>query len=135
MHCRAKTSEEVMKHRIQVKSLKEEREDEDMCHKILKINKKKVNTLLNDLMQKKREDIKYTKQRYMYWIVLSKLIKMARLLFHKQKLVRQRKELIEIKLHKLTRIYIFLKGKLGTIEPDFYKRTHHRLTTYSFTQL
>lgn len=134
MHSRAKTSEEVMRHRVQVKSLKEEREDEDMCHKILKINKRKVNRLLDDVMQRKREDIEHTKQCYKYWIVLSRLIKMARLVFHKQKLVRQRKELIEIKLHKLTRIYVFLKSRLGTIEPDFSKRARHRLTTYPFAQ-
>jgi hypothetical protein len=130
MHSRIKTSEEVTRHRLQVKNLKEEREDEERCNIILKINKRKVNRMFDDLLQKKLRQIEDTRKSYMSLMVFSKLFKIAGVLYHKQKEARKKKENMEKKMQKLLRIYVFIKGKLGSIEPDYQQRIQKRLTMY-----
>lgn len=130
MHSRTKTSEEVLRHRLQVKNLKEEREDEGMCNKILNINKKRINKLYDNIVQKMLKKKEHTKKSYMLWIVLSKLFKIARVLHLKRKAAKRSRKEAERRMHKLMRIYIFLKGSLSSIEPDLIKRVQHKLSTY-----
>lgn len=126
-HLRRKTSGEIMKHRVKVRLLKEEREGKSMRCKVLMNNKKRINELFEDILEKKLSEYKNAKKGCMLLITLIKLFKLARGMYKKQKLVKKGKEIYEEKLHKLRRIYIFIKSRLGL---SFGERIRHKLGTY-----
>jgi len=132
IHSKTKTSEEIIRHRLHVKTLKEEREDEEMCNMILKLHRRKIQKMLDDLVHEKLKEIESNKKSYMSWIGLSKLFKITYILYHKQKRAMREKKNIEKKIQKLVRINVFIKGKFSIIDSNYQKRIQKKLNTYYF---